>query len=294
MKKRTAAYLLGLTGAGIGVYTFLKQRSQPVAAHPFLSNQGVLAMAHRGGGGQWPENTLYAFQRAVALGVDVLEMDIHSTADGVLVVRHDPTVDSTTDGSGLIHAFTLAELKRLDAGYRWTPDGGETFPYRRQGITIPTLEEVLEAFPGMRVNIDIKQATPSIVTPFCRMLQDYDRLEHTLVGSFHQDQLNLFRQACPEVATAAGVNEVRLFFALNRSFLDGAFQPKAQAFQIPEYESGLHVVTKRFIQGAHRHNVQVHVWTVDEVEEMQRLIEWGVDGIITDYPNRLMKLLGRI
>ncbi|MEJ2708342.1 MAG: glycerophosphodiester phosphodiesterase, partial [Anaerolineales bacterium] len=216
MKKRTAAYLLGLTGAGIGAYTFLKRRSQPVADHPFLSNQGVLAMAHRGGGGQWPENTLYAFQRAVELGVDVLEMDIHSTADGVLVVRHDPSVDSTTDGNGPIHAFTLAELKRLDAGYRWTPDGGETFPFRRQGITIPTLEEVLSAFPGMRVNIDIKQASPSIVTPFSRMLQDYDRLERTLVGSFHQDQLDLFRQACPEVATAAGVNEVRLFFALNR------------------------------------------------------------------------------
>lgn len=294
MKKRTAAYLLGLASAGIGAYTFLERQSQPVADHPFLSNPGLLAMAHRGGGGLWPENTLYAFQRAVELGVDVLELDIHSTADGVLVVRHDPTVDSTTDGSGPIHKFTLAELKRLDAGYRWTPDGGETFPYRRRGITIPTLEEVLAAFPEMRLNIDIKQAAPSIVAPFCRMLRVYDRLESTLVGSFHQDQLNLFRRACPQIATAAGVNEVRLFFALNRVFLDGAFQPKAQAFQIPEYESDLHVVTQRFIQGAHRHNVQVHVWTVDEVEDMHRLIEWGVDGIISDYPNRVMKLLGRL
>src|SRR5512136_1719024 len=116
----------------------------------------VLLMAHRGGEGRWPSNTLFAFEQAVRLGVDALEMDIQRTADGVIVVRHDPFVESTTDGSGVIHDFTLAELKRLDAGYTWTQDGGQTFPYRGRGITIPTLKEVFQAFPDMNLNIDIK------------------------------------------------------------------------------------------------------------------------------------------
>ena len=136
----------------------------------------VLLMAHRGGEGVWPSNTLYAFQQAAALGADVLELDIHATRDGVLVVRHDPFVESTTDGQGYICELTLAEIQRLDAGYTWTADGGQSFPFRGLGITIPTLEEVLAAFPNVRLNIDIKPEDPAVVAPFVALLRKYDKV----------------------------------------------------------------------------------------------------------------------
>jgi len=247
----------------------------------------VLLMAHRGGEGVWPSNTLYAFQQAAALGADVLELDIHATRDGALVVRHDPFVESTTDGQGFIRDLRLDEIKRLDAGYTWSGDGGKTFPFRGLGITIPTLEEVLQAFPNDQLNIDIKPDDPAVVKPFVDMLARYDRVAQVMVGSFHDGQLNLFRQLCPEAATAAGVRETLSLFLLNKIGLGGLYRSKAQAFQIPEYQGRLRVVTPGFIRAAHAHGMQVHIWTVDAEEDMRRLINWGVDGIITNYPGRL-------
>jgi glycerophosphoryl diester phosphodiesterase len=194
----------------------------------------VLLMAHRGGEGMWPSNTLYAFQHAAALGADVLELDIHATQDGVLVVRHDPFVESTTDGQGYICDLTLAEIQRLDAGYTWTGDGGQTFPFRSLGISIPTLEEVLQAFPTARLNIDIKPEDPAVVAPFVDLLRKYDKVTQVMVGSFHQRQLRLFRQLCPEAHTAAGVGETLGLFLLNKIGLGALYRARAQAFQIPE------------------------------------------------------------
>jgi len=268
-------------------------RSKPVSEHPFLALPKPLVMAHRGGMGLWPPNTLFAYQRSIELGVDVLEMDIHRTVDGVIVVRHDPTVDATTDGSGAICDLTLEEIKSFDAGYTWTGDGGETHPFRRQGITIPTLEEVLTAFPEMRLNIDIKPDDPAIVPQFAKMLREFDRLDSVLVASFHDPQLRKFRELCPQVATAGGVSETRSFTILSALSLHGIYRPRAEAFQPPEYYGPLHVVTERFVRGAHTHNMEVHPWTVNEIEDMRRLLGWGVDGLITDYPDRLMGLLGR-
>ena len=209
-------FLAGAAGLGFGTYAALRLLSRPRPGKPFLHGPGPLVFAHRGGSGLWPENTLYAYERAVALGVDILELDIHSTSDGALVVMHDDRVDRLTDGSGEIRSKTLAELKQLDAGYRWTQDGGKTYPYRGQGITIPTLEEVFSAFPGLRINIDIKQQFPSIVEPFTRLLEKHHKLDEVMVGSFHESELRLFRRRCPGVATAAGVLEVRLFYLLTR------------------------------------------------------------------------------
>jgi glycerophosphoryl diester phosphodiesterase len=291
--RKKGGFLIALGVAGAGIYTSLKHRSKPVQDHPFLAGKKPLAMAHRGGEGLWPSNTLYAFKRAVALGADVLEMDIHSTADGVLVVRHDPSVNATTNGSGDIRDLTLEQVKALDAGFTWTADNGRTYPYRGQGITIPTLEEVLVAFPDMRLNIDIKADDPRVVTQFCHTLRAFNKLDRVMVGSFYDHQLRRFRELCPEAATAAGVAETRLFAYLNLAFLGAVFQPTAQAFQIPEYAGRLHLVTERFVRAAHTHNMEVHVWTVDEAADMQRLLDWGVDGIFTDYPDRLMKVLER-
>jgi glycerophosphoryl diester phosphodiesterase len=251
----------------------------------------LLVFAHRGGGGRWPQNTLYAFNQAAKLGVDALETDIHTTADGVIVVCHDPTVDETTNGHGQIHGMTLAQLKQLDAGYRWTADGGQTFPFRGQGITIPTFEETAAAFPNLRINVDIKQNAPSIVEPFVQLLRRLGCQERVMVGSFHDRELRLFRRICPEVGTSAGVEETRLFYFTSLAGLTGLLRPAYRAFQVPEYAGRIHLVTPAFIRAAHARGIEVHVWTVDEEADMRRLIEWGVDGLVTDYPDRLMELL---
>ena len=293
MRKKLLATTISLGVIGYAVYSYLKQRTKPIPDHPFLELPKPLVMAHRGGKGLWPPNTIYAFERAAELGVDILEMDIHRTKDGVIVVRHDPTVDATTDGTGAIESMTLKEIQALDAGYRWTSDDGQTFPFRDLGINIPTLEEVLEAFPDTRMNIDIKPSDPSIVPHFVDILTAYKREDTVLVASFHDQQLDYFRNLSPDFATAAGVRETLSLFILTKLRLDAAYQPVAQAFQLPEYERGLHLITESFIRAAHEHNMQVHPWTVNEPDDMERLLRWGVDGLITDYPDRLLELLGR-
>jgi glycerophosphoryl diester phosphodiesterase len=263
---------------------------------PFAENiqRRPLVMAHRGGAGLWPENTMYGFERAVDLGVDMLETEIHSTADNILVLMHDSTVDRTTNGSGPIRAFTLEELKTLDAGYNWTSDGGQTFPFRGSGITVPTLEEVFTALPTARINIDIKQEKPSLVEPLCRTIRTFDMTDKVMVASFNSKVLKAFRRVCPEVTTSAGTGEVAFFFMVNMVFLGAVYRPACQAFQVPEYSSGLRVLTKRFVETAHGLNLAVHVWTINEVTDMKRLLASGVDGIVTDYPDRLISLLGKM
>jgi glycerophosphoryl diester phosphodiesterase len=267
--------------------------SRPLADHPFFAQEGVLVIAHQGGDGLWPSNTMRAFEGAAELGVDVLEMDIHSTADGVLVVMHDKTVDRTTNGRGALQSMSLAELKTLDAGYHWTRDGGQTYPFRGEGLTAPALEEIFTAFPGWRLNIEIKQTEPAIVQPLCRMIGDFGATERVLVASFHAPTIQAFRQECPGVATSIAEDEVRLFFVLNLLYLGGVYQPVAQAVQVPEQRSNLHILTPRFIRTAQNHHMDVHVWTVNETEDMERMLALGVNGIITDYPDRLLALLGR-
>jgi glycerophosphoryl diester phosphodiesterase len=250
-------------------------------------------MAHRGGAGLWPENTMYAFERAEEMGVDVLETEIYSTADGVLVLIHDSTVDRTTNGSGPVNSFTLKDLKALDAGFNWTTDGGGNFPFRDRGITVPTLEETFAAFPNLRINIDIKQVELSLVEPLCRLIRTYDRTKKVMVASFQSKSLEEFRHRCPEVATSASTREISRFFLMNSAFLARAYNPACHALQVPEYRMGLKIVTKRFVDGSHRRNLKVHVWTVNDTEDMKRLLDLGVDGIITDYPDRLLPLLVR-
>jgi glycerophosphoryl diester phosphodiesterase len=287
--------LIGVAAALVLAYAALALLARPVADHAFFAQfpPEPLVMAHRGGKGLWPENTLYAFEQAVTMGVDVLEMDIHSSADGMLVVMHDDTVDRTTNGSGPVQALTLDEIKALDAGYHWSADEGQTYPYQGQGIAVPTLEEVFSAFPDVPMNIEIKQAEPSIAALLCELIQAHGIGDRVLVASFHQAAINDFRRECPEVATTAGETEVIILFALGRIYLDAVYTPTAQAVQVPESRSGLHVLTPRFLEAAHSSGLQVHAWTINEASDMQRLLDLGVNGIITDYPDRLMALLGR-
>jgi glycerophosphoryl diester phosphodiesterase len=250
-----------------------------------------LVMAHRGGAGLWPENTLYAFSRAVSARVDVLEMDLHSTSDGALVIIHDETVDRTTDGAGRVNRMTLDQLKKLDAGYRWTSDGGKSFPLRGQGVQVPTLDELFKAFPRMRFNIDIKQEQPSLIKPFCHLIRERNMTGNVLVASFDTSALEEFRQECAEVATAASPSDVSRFLVLKTISPDNARLPAARALQVPEYAGGRQLLTPELIEAAHRHHLEVHAWTINDEATMRRLISLGIDGIITDYPDRLIALL---
>ena len=205
--------------------------AHPAPEHPyFAQDEGrPLVMAHRGGGGLWPENTLYAFERAAELGVDVIETEIHSTADNKMVLIHDKTVDRTTNGIGPVNSLTLKELQALDAGYNWTADRGRTFPFRGKGITVPALEEVFTALPNIRMNIDMKEIDPSVAAQLCKIIHSFDLVEKVMVASFSTKALRDFRQICPELATSAGRGEVALFFLINLIFLGAAYAPPCHA-----------------------------------------------------------------
>jgi glycerophosphoryl diester phosphodiesterase len=250
-----------------------------------------LVMAHRGGAALWPENTMYAFERAVMMGVDVLEMDVRATADNHLVVIHDATVDRTTQGSGAVSSLTLEELKRMDAGYNWSPDGGRSFPLRGRGLTVPTLSEVFYAFGKVRLNIDIKQERPAVVQSFCSMIRAHKMQGRVMVASFNQSVLDEFRAECPEVATSGSVLDIRSFLALKTDESSAAQGSRWRALQVPEHAGPLQLLTPRFIAEAHSRGLEVHAWTINDEAAMRRLIELKIDGIITDYPDRLLKLL---
>jgi glycerophosphoryl diester phosphodiesterase len=265
--------------------------SRPAADHPYYANSDFRIIAHRGGGGLGPENTMAVFRRGLAAGANVLEMDLRVTQDGYLVVLHDSTVNRTTDGSGIVREMTLAQIKKLDAGFRWTADRGQRFPFRNQGITVPTLTEVFEAFPRIPLVIEIKEKRPGICDPLCRMIREYRRTTSTLIASSQMDMLDTFRRFCPQVATSAGPPEALTFYVLSKLGLSSVFTPAMQALQIPTAYKGKQVATREFVAAAHRRNLNVEVWTVNDVGVMQQLINAGVDGIMTDYPDRLFNLL---
>lgn len=253
-----------------------------------------LVIAHQGGDGIWPGDTLYAFENAVEIGADVLEMDAHITKEGQIVMMHDETVDGTTDGTGLIHDLTMAELKQLDAAYRWTNDDGKTYPYRGQGIQVPSLEEIFQKFPQMRYVIEIKLTENPIDRPLCDLIRQHNMQDKVMIASFHDEAMQSFRETCPEVATSASRTEVRNFVLLGKIFLSGFLAPHYQSIQPPfdpKESMNIPIMTERFIREAHAKNIKVEPWTVDDPELMKQYIEWGVDGIITDRPDLMIEVL---
>jgi len=290
---RVLVVIVVLLAAAYGVLA-LVVKPRPRAAYLDALPGGVTVLAHQGGDGLWPGDTLYAFRHAAALGADVLELDIHESADRRIVVIHDDTVDRTTDGHGDVKLMTLAELQALDAGYRWSPDPqAKTFPYRGRGIRIPTLKAVFDAFPGKPINIEIKPDDVRVAGDLCRLIRANDRQSTVMVVSFHATAIRAFRRDCPSVATAGDPTEIEVFYALARARLAHVFTPPTDALQVPESQGGLTVVTPHFVSAAHDRGVLVHVWTIDDASDMQRLIAMGVDGLITDRPDRLLALLGR-
>lgn len=253
--------------------------------------RGVLVMAHRGGAGLYPENTLLAFSYAIGRhGADVLEVDVRATRDGHIVVVHDRRVDRTTDGLGKVSNFTLGELKKLDAGYCFTTDGGKTYPYRDKGLSIPTLQEVFAFFPNTRFNIEIQQVVPSIEQKLYQLILSRGMQKKVMVAAKNdlvRRRFNRINEA--GIAISASILQVMGFLICQRLKLPTC--PVVDALQVPEKFGFLKIMTLDFIEAAHSQGMAVHVWIVNRKEDMKRLIAMGVDGIITDYPDRLQEVL---
>ena len=292
---RVARFLsvpLLLLAIAIGVLALTSKPAQTAAVLSRFAEQ-PLVIAHRGGKGLWPENSLFAFERASDLGVDMLEMDLHLSSDGELVVIHDSTLDRTTNGEGPVAARSLAQLQALDAGYRWSADGGQSHPYRGQGVRIPTFTEVLERFPSIAKVIEIKVPDVGMEAKLCDTLTAHQQRDKVIVGSFYDRSLQLFREQCPGVATSAGPGSVRLLLALNWIGLGSVLSPSYQALQIPEAHSGLAIASRSLLQTAGQRGLNVQLWTINEQPDMRRLLDLGADALITDYPDRALQVLGR-
>jgi glycerophosphoryl diester phosphodiesterase len=227
------------------------------------------------------------------MGVDVIETDIRQTRDGILVVSHDDNVNNKSNGVGQIVDLTMDELKKLDAAYNWSPQDGPALPYRGQGIKYPSLEEVFIAFPDMRFNIDMKQIDPPIYSALCDLIRKYDMQDKVVAASFSHKNTTAFRELCPEVTTSGDETETRNFVFMNFAYLGRWYSPNFKVFQVPTKSSGITIMTPHFVRAAHERNLRVDVWTIDDPREMKRLVDMGVDGIITDRPDLLMDLLGR-
>jgi glycerophosphoryl diester phosphodiesterase len=244
--------------------------------HPTLWPGRPLVFAHRGGCTLGPENTITAFDRGLAAGADGLELDVHLCRDKVVVVHHDRLLYRTTREAGAIGNRTVAELAALDAA-TW-------FGVNEIRCGIPTFREVLERYPNIRIIVELKQASPDLARAVVEDVRRAGAVERVCLGSFSVRALRAARACEPALATSAGHFEVRM--ALYRSWLRlSPGHVPYQVFQVPETSGGTCVVSPRFVKFAHQAGIAVQVWTVDDPDDIRRLLDWGVDGIITDRPD---------
>ena len=258
-------------------------------------------IAHRGGDGEWPGETTYAFTRAIENRADMIEMDVWGTVDPpVLVLMHSSDISKMTNGTGDVRSHHFEnDLDHLNAAHQWSPDGGKTFPFRKHKPTlrVAKLEDVLREFKDHRMNIEIKQKRPSIVKPFLDAIERSEvPARNLLIASFYTAVLKEFRKECKQrnlaIATSASTWEwVRFYFG--NYFFHIPYVPPAEALQMAERIPviGFWLLSQRFIQKAHDIGLKVHAWTVDDPDDMKRARANGVDGIITNFPTRLRAII---
>jgi len=245
-----------------------------VTRWPYLDHPGPLAMAHRGGAGEFPENTMLAFQGAVRLGYRYLETDVHATADGVLVAFHDDVLDRVTDRTGQIGQLPWSEVSQA----------------RIDGEPIPLLEDILTTWPDVRVNIDAKAAAS--VAPLAAVLGRAEAYDRVCVGAFSNRRLRQFRRLTQgRVLTSTGPLSIGRLRVASWGIPTWPF--RAGCVQVPTRRGAVPLVDRRFLAAAHRRDLHVHVWTIDDPREMERLLDLGVDGIMTDRPATLREVLER-
>jgi glycerophosphoryl diester phosphodiesterase len=262
---------------------------RPTLETDFFDASRPRVIAHRGYSGEYPENTLPAFRAADAVGASYLELDVHLTRDGEVVVIHDDDLRRIAGVEGIVADMDLSAVRAVDAGYHYSIDG-INFPFRGRGIRVPILREVLSALPVQCFIIEIKQSTPSLVRPLLRIIEQCGMTRRVLIASEQQTPLDEVRALAPELPTSFSSREVGLFML---SLPPGAepYAPPGDALQIPPEHMSWQLVTPASIAEAHRVGVEMHVWTINEATEMRTLLALGVDGIITDYPPRLLDVV---
>lgn len=248
---------------------------------------------HRGAAGLAPENTLPSFTLAAALGAGYLELDVHSARDGTIVVLHDPLLERTTNGEGPVREHSFVQLQALDAGYQFTYDG-RYFPYRGQSVRIPTLESVLRAFPAHAFNIEIKQEHPCIVGEVVGLVDATGTAGRTLLAAEHDSIMQSIRAVAGDrIATGVSAGEVADFIGRVAREDWADYAPRGRALQIPPSHQGVALVTPATVAAAHRLGVEVHVWTINEPAEIERLLDLGVDGVMSDAPGLVVSAVDK-
>ena len=253
----------------------------------FFDGRRPVVFAHRGGSTLGPENTLAAFELGMAAGADGLELDVHMSSDGVPVVHHDSTLDRTTSASGALASRTAADLARVDAGYHFAGRGD--FPFRRQGIGVPTLDDVLRTYPDVPIIIEMKVDSREMGEAVAREVRAMGAADRVCAAGFGACSAAAARAALPEMACSATRSEARL--ALYRMWARCPIgRARYGGYQVPERASLLRIVSQRFILYAHETETKVQVWTVDEEADMRRLLAWGVDGLISNRPDLAIRV----
>ncbi len=248
-------------------------------------------LAHRGDSAKFPENTLPAFLSAQALGVDVIETDVHITRDEKVIIWHDDTLDRETDGSGTVEAHTMEELLSFDAGYHFTPDSGKSYPYRGKGVTMLPFEEALLKLPDMRFNVDLKTKGTRLADQFISIIRRHKAEDRVLCASFHASNLRYVREKAPEIGTSMATSEVlKLLIAQKLHLPIDTRRIPGIAFQVPVNQGPITVITPGFIKRFHDLGMFIQVWTINDAPLMQRLLDLGVDGIFTDDPRLLIEV----
>jgi glycerophosphoryl diester phosphodiesterase len=262
--------------------------------HPFFRGlRPTLHISHRGGAQLAPENTLLAFREAVERWrTDVLELDVHITRDGALVVSHDATLERCTDGEGPLATHTLAELQRFDAGFRFTLDGGRTFPFRGQGLRLPSLQEVLENFPEVRVNVEVKADAPQIEMAVATLLRRQHAVHRVCLGSELDELAGGLVEALPEGCFFYPRDALTELVVAIKSGTPPPDDARYQVLDMPLDFGEVRLVDRALVQAVERLGRWVNVWTVDDEETMRALVDLGVGGIMTDRPDLLRAVLG--
>ncbi len=287
-----------LSGAWLAAYKWPVAK-RPQRAFYRADDPDILNIAHRGGRGLAPEGTIVAFDNAMKLNVDMFEYDTHITKDGHLVVIHDNTVDRTTNGTGKVNEMTLKEIQSLDAGYNFVDEKGE-YSFRGQGVYIPTVEEVFKRYPNMRHLIEMKDTNDvhlyeDVIQELWRLISENNMEDHIMVGSFNHDINERFEAVTwGQIPIGAGESAVRSFVEKHVPYLNGLAPSTVDSLQLPVEQEGYDLATNNIIQSAKKRNMSIYYWTINDETQMRELIAKGVDGIMTDYPDRLQKVLTEV
>lgn len=260
--------------------------------HPFFELAHPIVIGHRGAAGEFPENTLPSFEAALAQGAAILESDVHLSRDGVPILLHDPTLERLCGVAGAAADRTWAEIAELDAGAGFVAADG-TRPFAGRGIRIASLEQAFERFPEARFNLEIKCPGPAVLRETLQLVERHGRADRTLLTAGEDPIMADLRRAvaATTVAPALGASLADVL-AVIASALSGEPMPRdVMALQIPATFAGRPLATRALVDHAHAHGLEVHVWTINDLAEIEALLALGVDGIVTDFPGRMARWL---